>query len=108
MSQASNKLQQIVNCRITKPKYLSAGSEVSGERQHVASAAFHVAIPSACISTVPWPTCGAADIMENWSPQVDGGAGPRKEQFHDRHGEDRREWIGERFTFPGGEAGTPP
>ena len=28
------------------------------------------------ITTVPWPTCGEADIMENWSPQVDNGAGP--------------------------------
>jgi beta-glucanase (GH16 family) len=39
------------------------------------------------ITTVPWPTCGEADIMENWSPQVDGGAG-----------------VGGRYTFPNGEA----
>ena len=28
------------------------------------------------IATVPWPTCGEADIMEIWSTQVDNGAGP--------------------------------
>lgn len=28
------------------------------------------------ITTIPWPACGEADILEVWSPQVLGGPGP--------------------------------
>jgi beta-glucanase (GH16 family) len=57
------------------------------------------------ITTVPWPTCGEADIMENWSPQVDGGAGPAGNNSTIHTAETGGDGIGERYTFPGGEAG---
>jgi|HubBroStandDraft_1064217.scaffolds.fasta_scaffold02254_3 beta-glucanase (GH16 family) len=57
------------------------------------------------ITTVPWPTCGEADIMENWSPQVDGGAGPAGNNSTIHTAETGGDGIGERYTFPSGEAG---
>jgi beta-glucanase (GH16 family) len=57
------------------------------------------------ITTVPWPTCGEADIMENWSPQVDGGAGPAGNNSTIHTAKTGGDGIGERYTFPGGEAG---
>jgi beta-glucanase (GH16 family)/uncharacterized protein involved in high-affinity Fe2+ transport len=56
------------------------------------------------ITTVPWPTCGEADIMENWSPQVDGGAGPAGNNSTIHTAKTGGSGIGERYTFPSGEA----
>ena len=56
------------------------------------------------ITTVPWPTCGEADIMENWSPQVDGGAGPAGNNSTIHTAKTGGDGIGERYTFPSGEA----
>jgi beta-glucanase (GH16 family) len=56
------------------------------------------------ITTVPWPTCGEADIMENWSPQVDGGAGPSGNNSTIHTAETGGDGIGQRFTFPSGQA----
>jgi beta-glucanase (GH16 family) len=56
------------------------------------------------ISTVPWPTCGEADIMENWSPQVDNGAGPAGNNSTIHTAKTGGSGIGQRYTFPSGEA----
>ena len=56
------------------------------------------------ITTVPWPTCGEADIMENWSPQVDNGAGPAGNNSTIHTAKTGGDGIGERYTFPSGEA----
>jgi beta-glucanase (GH16 family) len=56
------------------------------------------------ITTVPWPSCGEADIMENWSPQVDNGAGTTGDNSTIHTTETGGDGIGERFTFPSGEA----
>src|SRR5579863_7908947 len=56
------------------------------------------------ITTVPWPTCGEADIMENWSPQVDGGAGPSGNNSTIHTAKTGGSGIGARYTFPSGES----
>ncbi len=56
------------------------------------------------ITTVAWPSCGEADIMENWSPQVDGGAGTTGDNSTIHTTKTGGDGIGERFTFPSGEA----
>jgi len=56
------------------------------------------------ISTVPWPTCGEADIMEIWSPQVDNGAGPNGNNSTIHTMDTGGDGIGERYTFPSGQA----
>jgi beta-glucanase (GH16 family) len=56
------------------------------------------------ITTVPWPTCGEADIMENWSPQVDGGAGTTGNNSTIHTAKTGGDGIGGRYTFPSGEA----
>jgi beta-glucanase (GH16 family) len=56
------------------------------------------------ITTVPWPTCGEADIMENWSPQVLGGPGPGGNNSTIHTAKTGGSGIGQRFTFPSGEA----
>lgn len=56
------------------------------------------------ISTVPWPTCGESDIMENWSPQVDGGAGTAGNNSTVHTALTGGDGYGGRFTFPGGQA----
>lgn len=56
------------------------------------------------ITTVPWPTCGEADIMENWSPQVDGGAGTTGNNSTIHTAKTGGSGVGQRYTFPGGEA----
>jgi beta-glucanase (GH16 family) len=43
--------------------------------------------------------------MENWSPQVDGGAGPAGNNSTIHTAKTGGDGIGERYTFPGGEAG---
>jgi beta-glucanase (GH16 family) len=57
------------------------------------------------ITTVPWPTCGEADIMENWSPQVDNGAGPSGNNSTIHTAKTGGSGIGQRYTFPSGQAG---
>lgn len=56
------------------------------------------------ITTVPWPTCGEADIMENWSPQVDGGAGTAGNNSTIHTELTGGNGVGGRYTFPSGEA----
>jgi beta-glucanase (GH16 family) len=56
------------------------------------------------ITTVPWPSCGEADIMENWSPQVDNGAGPSGNNSTIHTTKTGGSGVGARYTFPGGEA----
>jgi beta-glucanase (GH16 family) len=56
------------------------------------------------ISTVPWPTCGEADIMENWSPQVLNGAGPAGNNSTIHTAKTGGSGVGARFTFPSGQA----
>jgi len=56
------------------------------------------------ITTVPWPGCGEADIMENWSPQVDGGAGTTGNNSTIHTAKTGGSGIGARYTFPAGQA----
>ena len=56
------------------------------------------------ITTVGWPTSGEADIMENWSPQVLNGAGPSGNNSTIHTAETGGNGVGQRFTFPSGEA----
>ncbi|HKF48547.1 MAG TPA: carbohydrate-binding protein [Terracidiphilus sp.] len=56
------------------------------------------------ISTVPWPTCGEADIMEIWSTQVDNGAGPNGNNSTIHTAKTGGSGVGARYTFPGGQA----
>ena len=56
------------------------------------------------ITTVPWPTCGEADIMENWSPQVLGGAGTAGDNATIHTQKTGGSGVGRRFTFPSGQA----
>jgi len=56
------------------------------------------------ITTVPWPTSGEADIMENWSPQVDGGAGTTGNNSTVHTAETGGDGVGGRYTFPSGQA----
>ncbi len=53
---------------------------------------------------VPWPNCGEADIMENWSPQVLNGAGPSGNNSTIHTALTGGSGVGQRFTFPNGEA----
>jgi beta-glucanase (GH16 family) len=57
------------------------------------------------ISTVPWPTCGEEDILEDWSPKVDGGAGTTGDISTAHTKDTGGDGVGARFTFPSGEAG---
>jgi beta-glucanase (GH16 family) len=56
------------------------------------------------ITTVPWPNCGEADIMENWSPQVDGGAGTTGNNSTVHTALTGGDGVGGRYTFPSGQA----
>src|SRR5580700_9412017 len=56
------------------------------------------------ITTVPWPSCGEADIMENWSPQVDNGAGPSGNNSTIHTTKTGGNGVGQRYTFPSGQA----
>jgi beta-glucanase (GH16 family) len=56
------------------------------------------------IGTVGWPTCGEADIMENWSPQVNNGAGPSGNNSTIHTAKTGGSGVGARYTFPSGEA----
>src|ERR1700722_7101328 len=55
------------------------------------------------ITTVAWPTCGEADIMENWSPQVDNGAGPSGNNSTIHTTKTGGSGVGQRYTFPSGQ-----
>ena len=57
------------------------------------------------ISTVPWPTCGEEDIMEDWSPQVDNGEGTTGDISTAHTKDTGGDGVGGRYTFPSGEAG---
>jgi len=56
------------------------------------------------IGSVGWPTCGEADIMENWSPQVDNGPGPSGNSSTIHTAKTGGSGVGQRFTFPSGES----
>ena len=56
------------------------------------------------IGSVGWPTCGEADIMENWSPQVNNGAGPSGNNSTIHTAKTGGSGVGARYTFPSGEA----
>jgi beta-glucanase (GH16 family) len=51
----------------------------------------------------PWPMCGEADFMENWSPQVDGGPGPTGNRSTIHTAETGGTGIGGAYTFPSGQ-----
>ncbi len=53
---------------------------------------------------VPWPTCGEADIMENWSPSVDSGAGTTGNNSTIHTTITAGPGKGMRYTFPMGES----
>ncbi|HVA64789.1 MAG TPA: carbohydrate-binding protein [Terriglobales bacterium] len=56
------------------------------------------------ISSVPWPTCGEADIMELWSPQVYNGPGPNGNNSTIHTAKTGGNGVGARYTFPSGQA----
>jgi beta-glucanase (GH16 family) len=56
------------------------------------------------ITTVGWPTCGEADIMENWSPQVLNGPGPGGNSSTIHTAKTGGSGIGQRYNFPNGQA----
>ena len=56
------------------------------------------------IGTAGWPTCGEADIMELWSPQVYNGPGPGGNNSTIHTAKTGGSGIGARFTFPSGQA----
>jgi beta-glucanase (GH16 family) len=56
------------------------------------------------IGSVGWPTCGESDIMENWSPQVDNGAGPSGNNSTVHTAKTGGSGVGARYTFPSGES----
>ena len=56
------------------------------------------------ISSVGWPTCGEADFMENWSPQVNNGPGPGGNNSTIHTAKTGGSGIGARYTFPSGQA----
>jgi len=59
---------------------------------------------SSIATGTPWPTCGEADIMENWSPQVLNGAGPSGNNSTIHTTKTGGSGVGQRFTFPSGQA----
>ena len=55
-------------------------------------------------SGTPWPNCGEADILEDWSPQVLNGAGDAGENSTIHTMDTGGAGISTRFLFPSGEA----
>jgi beta-glucanase (GH16 family) len=55
-------------------------------------------------SGVSWPTCGESDILEDWSPSVDGGGGNTAENSTIHTQDTGGDGVGARYNFPGGEA----
>jgi beta-glucanase (GH16 family) len=60
------------------------------------------------ITTVPWPGCGEADILEVWSPMVLGGPGPNgnRSTLHTASTDGIGVQPNGQFTFPSGQANT--
>ena len=58
------------------------------------------------ITTVPWPMCGEADIMEIWAPAVFGGPGPfgNRSTVHTALSAGPGVQPNGSFTFPSGQA----
>jgi beta-glucanase (GH16 family) len=54
--------------------------------------------------TVPWPNCGEADIMENWSPAVLNGPGPARNRSSVHTALTGGTGIGATYNFPSGQA----
>jgi beta-glucanase (GH16 family) len=55
------------------------------------------------INTAPWPACGEADFMENWSPQVSNGPGPGANRSTIHTTVTGGSGIGGLYTFPTGQ-----
>jgi beta-glucanase (GH16 family) len=55
------------------------------------------------IATTPWPACGEADFMENWSAQVHNGPGPGGNASTIHTALTGGDGIGGRYTFPSGQ-----
>jgi hypothetical protein len=55
-------------------------------------------------SGVAWPTCGETDILEDWSPSVDGGAGNAGENSTIHTMDTGGDGVSNRYLFPSGEA----
>jgi beta-glucanase (GH16 family) len=55
------------------------------------------------ITTTPWPTCGEADFMENWSPQVLNGPGPNGNRSTIHTALTGGTGVGGSYTFPSGQ-----
>jgi len=53
--------------------------------------------------STPWPDCGEADFMENWSPQIDSGPGPNGNRSTIHTTLSGGDGIGQDYTFPSGE-----
>jgi beta-glucanase (GH16 family) len=53
--------------------------------------------------TTPWPNCGEADIMENWSPSVLDGPGPTHSRAGIHTALTGSSGIGNWYSFPSGE-----
>lgn len=54
------------------------------------------------IGTVPWPNCGEADIMENWSPSVLNGPGPAQNRSSVHTALTGGNGIAATYNFPSG------
>lgn len=55
------------------------------------------------ITTTPWPTCGEADIMENWSPSLFNGPGPNGNRATIHTSLTGGPGKGGSYTFPAGQ-----
>jgi len=55
------------------------------------------------VTTVPWPKCGEADIMENWSPSIFNGPGPTHNKSSIHTAVTAGNGLGGTYTFPSGE-----
>jgi beta-glucanase (GH16 family) len=55
-------------------------------------------------ATVAWPTCGEADILEDWSPTVYNGAGDAGINSTIHTALTGGDGVGARYNFPSGEA----
>jgi len=55
------------------------------------------------ITTVPWPSCGEADIMELWPSSIDGGAGTTGNHVTIHTTKTGGSGVGDAFHFPNGE-----
>jgi beta-glucanase (GH16 family) len=58
---------------------------------------------SSIASGTPWPTCGEADFMENWSPQIFNGPGPNGNKSTIHTAVTGGSGVGGSYIFPSGE-----